>query len=79
MPIVHKPTFATIKHLKPQAYNNVMSQSSTRGGGSHGLLGAIMPPTQYQLISQGGAIFNAPTAPLAAPVHPAGVIGPQIT
>ena len=65
-PISNKPTFATIKYLKSQAYNNAMSQSSTRSGGAHGLLGAIMPPTQYQLISQVGAIFNAPTAPPAA-------------
>ena len=56
-----------------------MSQSSTRGGGAHGLFGAIMPPTQYQLISRGGAIFNAPTAPPASPVHPERVTGPQIT
>ena len=56
-----------------------MSQSSTRGVGAHVLLGAIMPPTQYQLISQGGAIFNTPTAPPAAPVHPEGVTSPQIT
>ena len=77
--IADKPTFATIKHLKSQAYNNAMSQSSTCGGGAHGLLGAIMPPKQYQLISQGGVIFNAPIAPPAAPVHPAGVTGQQIT
>ena len=56
-----------------------MSQSSTRGSSAHGLLGAIIPPRQYQLISQGGAIFNAPTAPPAAPVHTAGVTGPHIT
>ena len=56
-----------------------MSQSLTRGGGAHGLLGAIMPPTQYQLILQGGAVFNAPEAPVSAPVNPAGVTGPQIT
>ena len=78
-PIADKPTFATIKHLKAQAYNNAMSQSSTRGGGAHGLLGTIMPPTQYQLISQGGAVFNAPAAPPSASFHPAGVTGPQIT
>ena len=56
-----------------------MYQSSTRGGGAHGLLGAIMSPTQYQLISQGGAFFHAPAAPPAAPVYPAGATGPQIT
>ena len=69
-PIADKPTFAMIKHLKAQAYNNAMSQSSTHGYGAHGLLGAIMPPTQYQLISQGGAVFNTPSAPPPAPVHP---------
>ena len=52
-----------------------MSQSSTRGNGANRLLGTIMPPTQYQLISQGGAILNAPTAPPAALVHPSGVTG----
>ena len=78
-PIADKPKFATIKHLKSQAYNNAMSQSSTRGGGARGLIGAIIPPTQYQLIWKGGAIFNAPTEPPEAPVHSAGVTGPQIT
>ena len=47
-PIADKPTFATIKHLKSQAYNNAMSKSSTRGGGAHRFLGAIIPPTRYQ-------------------------------
>ena len=56
-----------------------MSQSSTHGGGAYGLLGAIMPPMQYQLISQGGAVFNTPAAPQAAQVHPTGATGPQIT
>ena len=78
-PIADKPKFATIKHLKAQDYNNALSQSSTRGGGAHGLLGTIMPPMQYQLISQGGAVFNEPAAPEAAPVHPTGVTGPHIT
>ena len=78
-PISDKPTFATIKHLKAQAYNNAMSQSSTHSGGAYRLLGAIMPLTQYQLISQGGAVFNTPSAPQAAQVHPTGATGPQIT
>ena len=56
-----------------------MSQSSTHSGGAHGLLGAIMPTTQYQLISQGGAVFNTPAAPPAAPVHPTRATGPKIT
>ena len=56
-----------------------MSQSSTHGGGTYGLLGTIMPPTQYQLISQGSAVFNTPAASPAAQVHPTGATGPQIT
>ena len=56
-----------------------MSQSSTHGGGAYGLLGTIMPPTQYQLISQGGAVFNPPAASPAAQVHPTKPTGPQIT
>ena len=55
-----------------------MSQSSTHSGGAYGLLGAIMPPIQYQLISQGGAVFNTPAASPAAQVHPTGSTGPQI-
>lgn len=59
--IVSKPTHATLQQLKKEAYANAVSIASDHGG-EHGLLGAVMDPTEYLVINNQVAFV--------VPVHP---------
>ena len=71
-PIIAKqpglPTYKTLAevHLKLKA--NAASIPSEIGGGAHGLLGLILPPAPYTLLTN--VPFTAPVNPGALPIIP---------
>ena len=81
--ITGTPTAATISQLRRELYANAMAVTTTLGGGHHGYLGIIMPPTEYAAVQTTAATALTPfTAPLHPGAHPgqvAGATGPQIT
>jgi len=49
--ITGKPDFYSLQQLRAQSHQNAMAIASTRGGGTHGHLGAFMPTAEYAPIS----------------------------
>jgi hypothetical protein len=76
-PIHGKPTAATIKQLKKEAYDNVRSVYSDRGGGMNGHLGIVMATAPYVL--RAGQVFDIPNHRGPQVAHAAGVTQSQIT
>eukprot|EP00957_Ditylum_brightwellii_P044325 3362913-Ditylum_brightwellii.AAC.1 len=46
-----KPTYKTISKLKEKIYANVAAVPTTLGGGQHGHIGVVAPPTVYSTLS----------------------------
>ncbi len=62
-----EPTFESIKLLHNQLKANANSVPSTLGGGAHGHLGLVLPPTLYNLISNTPFVRPAMPAPVQIP------------
>ena len=60
-----EPRYETIKSVEKLLIENASSVQSTLGGGNHGLLGLILTPEKYQLVT--GHTFEAHTNPGALP------------
>ena len=56
-----EPTYAALKTLKLELMANASRVTSDLGGGSHGHLGLVLTPTEYQRITN---------TPYAKPAHP---------
>ena len=56
-----EPTYAALKILKLELLANASRVTSDLGGGSHGHLGLVLTPTEYQNISQ--LLYLAPVHP----------------
>ena len=50
-PIIGKPDYISLHKLKKQIKANAQSVPSTLGGGNHGLLGLVLTPAEYALVS----------------------------
>ena len=59
------PTFEIIAAILRKLKANATSESSTLGGGTHGLLGLTVLPTTYQTVT--GHAFVAPVNPDSLP------------
>ena len=51
-PIIGRPDYISLHHLKKQIKANAQSVSSTLGGGNNGLLGLVLTDAEYAQVSQ---------------------------
>jgi hypothetical protein len=70
------PNYMSLRRAQDEINANVLSIHSTRGGGIHGHLGALLSDDDYHIIA--GVHYVAPVSPGAHPVHPPGSTGPMI-
>ena len=69
-PIIGQPDFESLQKLKNEIKANAQSVPSTLGGGNHGLLGMVLTPAEYAVIS---------AVPFVAPAHPGNLVFPPGT
>lgn len=71
-----EPDFAGIKNIEKLIITNASSCESELGGGQHGMLGLVISPERYQLIT--GHEFEPHPNPGALPTFPPNPTQPQI-
>lgn len=73
-----KPNYVNLKELKQQLNANAMAIPSTRGGGQHGMLALVIPPTTYDALANTQPWVNA-VHPGIEPIHANAATAAQIT
>ena len=73
-PITGEPDFESLQRLKNEIKANAQSVPSTLGGGNHSMLGLVLTPVEYALVSAVPFVPEPHPGPL---VFPAGTTGVQ--
>ena len=73
-PITGEPDFESLQQMKNEIKANAQSVPSTLGGGNHGMLGLVLTPVEYALVSAVPFVTEPHPGPL---VFPAGTTGVQ--